>query len=131
MGQKKAGIQDDALIRAMAPMGGGVASSGGACGALTGGIALLGQLFGKAKPEESDDRRMWKAAVEYYRRFETEVAAPYGSVNCRDIAKVDWRNKDQVQAFYGGEGARTCAQNTGKAARILGEVLDKNSEPTR
>jgi pyruvate carboxylase len=92
---------------------------GGPCGALTGGVAFIGK--------QSDDKRMWKAAAEFYRRFEKEVAGPYASVNCRDIAKVDWRNKEQAQKFYAGSGAKECAQNIGKAACILGEVIDKYS----
>ena len=68
MGQKKAGIEEEGLVRSMAAMGGGIASSGGPCGALTGGVALLGRLFGKATPDGQDDRRMWKAAAEFYRR---------------------------------------------------------------
>ena len=126
-GLKHCGLQEEGLIRSMAPLGGGIAASGGPCGALTGGVAFIGRLFGKPSPQQSDDKRMWKAAAEFYRRFENEVAGPYASVNCRDIAKVDWRNKEQAQKFYAGPGAKECAQNTGKAARILGEVIDKYS----
>jgi C_GCAxxG_C_C family probable redox protein len=127
VGLKKCGLEEEGIVRAMAPLGGGVASSGGPCGALTGGIAMIGRLFGKPKPEETDDRRMWKVAIEFFRRFESEVAGPYGSVNCRDIAKVDWKDKEQVKNFYAGAGAKECAQNTGKAARILGEIIEKYS----
>jgi C_GCAxxG_C_C family probable redox protein len=125
VGQKKTGLEEDGVVRCMASLGGGIASSGGPCGALTGGVAFVGRLFGKAKPEEQDDRRMWKAAAEFYGRFESEVAAEYESTNCRDIAQVNWRDRDAVKAFYTGEGARRCASNTGKAARILGEVIEK------
>jgi C_GCAxxG_C_C family probable redox protein len=124
-GLEKYGFEDESLLRAMAPMGGGVAASGGPCGALTGGIAMLGRLFGKPTPEARDDKRMWTATAEFYRRFEAEIAGPHGSVNCRDIAKVDWKNKEQVKDFYAGAGARECAFSTGKAARILGEVIEK------
>lgn len=127
-GLKKCGLQEEGLLRSMAPMGGGVAASGGPCGALTGGVAMIGRLFGKPKPEESDDRRMWKAASEFYRRFESEIAGPHGSVNCRDIAKVDWKNKEQVKDFYTGAGAKGCANSTGKAARILGEIIEKYAD---
>ena len=127
-GLKKCGLEEEGLLRSMAPMGGGVAASGGPCGALTGGVAMIGRLFGKPKPEESDDRRMWKAAAEFYRRFESEVVGVHGSVNCRDIAKVDWKNKEQVKDFYTGAGAKGCAESTGAAARILGEVIEKYSE---
>ena len=127
-GLAKCGLEDESLLRAMAPMGGGVASSGGPCGALTGGVAMLGRLYGKPTPEARDDKRMWKAAAEFYGRFETEVAGPHRGVNCRDIAKVDWKNKEQVKAFYAGAGAKQCACSTGKAARILGEVIEKYAE---
>ena len=127
-GLNRCGLREEGLVRSMAPMGGGVAASGGPCGALTGAIAMIGRLFGRPKPEESDDRRMWKAAAEFYRRFESEVAGAHGSVNCRDIAKVDWRNKEQARNFYTGGGATECARSTGKAARILGEVIEKYSD---
>jgi C_GCAxxG_C_C family probable redox protein len=128
VGQKKTGLEEENLIRSMAPLGGGIASSGGPCGALTGGVAFLGRLFGKATPDGKDDRRMWKAAAEFYHRFESEVVEQHASVNCSDIAKVDWRDREEVKKFYTGEGARECADTAGKAARILGEVIEKYTE---
>jgi len=125
VGQKRLGTRDESLIRAMAPMGGGIASSGGACGALTGAIALLGSVMGRGSPEKRDDPKMWKACYELYKRFESEVVGSAGSINCRDIAGVDWRDRKQTKAFYKGDGRDKCADNTGKAARILGEVIEK------
>ena len=125
MGQEKLGIQDQGLVRAMASMGGGIASSGGPCGALTGGVALLGSIMGKEAPEKKDDPRMWKASYEFYQRFEKEVAATWGSINCRDITGVDWRNRLQTLTFRKKDRVTKCAGNTAMAARILGEVLEK------
>ena len=48
-------------------------------------------------------------------------------MNCRDIAGVDWKDPEQTRAFYKGEAKFTCADDTGKTARILGEVLEKYS----
>ena len=109
----------------MTAMAGGIAASGGACGALTGAVAFLGSVLGRDEPEKKDDPLMWKACYKFYGRFEKEVAGTWGSVNCRDIAGVDWKDRDQTIAFYKGEGAVQCVNNTGKAARILGEVLEK------
>ena len=109
----------------MAPMGGGIASSGGPCGALTGAIALMGSVMGRDSPEKRDDPMMWKACYEFYKRFETAVVGSWGSVHCRDIAGVDWRDRKQTKAFYKGGGHDKCAGSTGKAARILGEVMEK------
>ena len=125
VGQKKLHIEDKSLIRAMASMGGGVASSGGPCGALLGGVAFLGSVLGKEEPETKDNPVMWKSCFEFYKRFEDEVAVKWGSVNCRDITGVDWKKRDQVKNFYKGKGRITCAENTGKAAMILGEIMEK------
>jgi C_GCAxxG_C_C family probable redox protein len=109
----------------MASFGGGIASSGGPCGAMTGGIALLGSWLGKEHPEEKDSIFMWKASSEFYKRFQSEVASRWESVNCSDITGVNWRDKEQAKAFYKGQGRMVCAENTGKAGRLLGEVIQK------
>jgi len=126
VGQKKLGLEDQTLVKAMTPFAGGISTSGGVCGALTGALAFLGSLLGRDEPEKKDDPLMWKACQEVYKRFEKEVVAKWGSVNCRDIAGVDWSNQEEVLAFYKGDGITQCVNNTGKAARILGEVLEKH-----
>lgn len=126
VGQKKLGMNDKRLVRAMTAMAGGLVSSGGPCGALTGGVAMLGCVLGRDDPEQKDDPILWKACGEFYGRFQREVVGERGSVNCRDITGVtDWRDKKQMGAFYHGEGVVQCQANTGKAGRILGEVLEK------
>jgi len=121
-------MNDQNLVRAMTALGGGIASQGGACGALTGAIAFLGSVFGRDEPETRDDRLVWKASHEFYKRFEAEVTEKWGSINCRDITGVDWSDREQARAFYKGEGKFACADSTGKAAKILGEVLEKYLE---
>jgi C_GCAxxG_C_C family probable redox protein len=119
-------MNDSALVKSMTAFGGGMASSGGVCGALSGGIALLGSVLGNDDPDKRDDPLLWKACREYYARFESEVANDSGSANCRDITGIDdWMDRDKRRAFYKGEGVVKCQGNTGKAARILGEVLEK------
>ncbi|HID29051.1 MAG TPA: C_GCAxxG_C_C family protein [Desulfobacterales bacterium] len=125
MGQKKLGLKDPKLVRSMTAFGGGIASHGGPCGALTGGVSFLGSLLGRDVPEEKDDPILWKACREFYSRFEIEVAGKYSGMNCQDIAGVDWSDREQARAFYKGEGVVECRKNTGKAARILGEILEK------
>ncbi|MFH1349332.1 MAG: C-GCAxxG-C-C family protein [Pseudomonadota bacterium] len=125
VGQKKLGMEEGNLVRSMTAMGGGMVSRGGPCGALTGAVALLGRLLGREEPEGKDDPVLWEACREFYTRFETEVAGRYESVNCRDMTGVDWSDRDQRRAFYKGEGLVECRNNTGKAARILGEILEK------
>ena len=132
VGQKKLGIKETSLVRAMAAMGGGIGASGGACGILLGALSLLGSVMGKDAPEGRDNPLLWKACIEFHKRFAGEVTSEWGSVNCRDITGLDWKDPEQTRAFYKGEGVVQCAGNTGKAARILGEILEKYlSEKTK
>jgi hypothetical protein len=126
VGQKRLDMEDKLLIRAMTSMGGGVGARSGPCGALTGGIALLGSVLGRDEPEVKDNPLLWKACEEYYSRFEKEIAVDYPGVNCRDISGVkDWKDRSQAVAYYKGEGIGICTKSTGKAALILGEVIEK------
>jgi C_GCAxxG_C_C family probable redox protein len=127
VGQKKMGINDRKyLVRAMTALAGGVAASGGLCGALIGGLAFLGSVLGRDEPEKKDDPLLWKACHVFYSRFDKEVVGEYTSMNCRDISGVnDWRDREQARAFYKGDGVIRCSYNTGKAAGILCEVIEK------
>ncbi len=130
VGQKKVAINDKYLIRAMTSIGGGVAASGGMCGALVGGVAFLGSVLGRDEPEKKDDPVLWKACHMFYSRLEKETVAQHPGINCRDISGVDdWRDRDQMRAFYKGEGKLRCETHIGKAARILCEVIEKYIEP--
>jgi hypothetical protein len=53
-----------------------------------------------------------------------------GSINCRDIAKVDWKNRDEVKDYYSNPESRrrVCIKLVGDAAYELGELIDKYSE---
>ena len=128
VGQKKLNVEDQAVLRAMASMGGGIASSGCVCGALTGAVVFLGSILGKDEPDKKDDPLMWKVCNKLYQRFENEVVGTYGSVNCRDISGVSLKNRRQVIGFNRGDGRAKCAKITGKSARILGEVLEDYSD---
>lgn len=71
----------DLLVRVSCPFGGGI---GGCrqeiCGALSGGIILLGALWGRVSSQENDDRL--KALV---CRLREEFEAYYGSSTCQPI----------------------------------------------
>jgi C_GCAxxG_C_C family probable redox protein len=126
VGQKKLDLNDNSLLRAMTSMGGGMAATGGICGAVVGGISFLGSVLGRDTPEEKDDPVLWKASYMYYRRLEKETLAHHPGMNCRDISGVtDWRDRDQKRGFYKGEGIVRCEKSVGEAARILCEVIDK------
>jgi hypothetical protein len=130
VGQEKMGTPDASLIKASAALGGGIASSGRACGILTGGVVFLSSLFGKDRPEGKDHPRMWRLSYKLTKKFE-ELTGEFGGMDCRDIARVDWKDREAVKAFYGGAGGRReiCRKLVGDTACALGELLEQADQP--
>jgi C_GCAxxG_C_C family probable redox protein len=126
VGQEKMGLQDPGLVQAVAALGGGIASSGKVCGILTGGVVFLSSLYGKTSPEGRDHPHLWRLTYRLSKKFEERTKA-FGGPDCRDIARVNWKDRDAVRSFYTNpEGRRNiCLKLVGETARDLGEILEE------
>ncbi|MDD3554116.1 MAG: C-GCAxxG-C-C family protein [Deltaproteobacteria bacterium] len=113
-----------AVASSLSPFGGGMGSSGNICGNLSGALAVLGVLMGKREPKLQDDKNIWRASNRMVREFE-EITKEYHGMNCRDIARIDWRNREDVRAFRANpEGRRReCCRVMDKTVRALVEIL--------
>lgn len=129
VGQEKLGKVDEAVIKAMGSFGGGIASSGNMCGALTGGIALISSIYSRSNLAEKEDPRMWTLSFKLIKKFE-ELTKPFGSVNCRDIAQMNWRDREATKDFYGNPESRRqyCIKLVGDTAYALGEILEQDAQ---
>jgi len=117
-------LKDENLIKAMDSFGGGLGAHGEVCGAMIGGLAVIGLKFGRPQPGKRSDMKMWKYSSIFMKRFKEEVTD--GKTLCRDIAGVDWRDQGQVKKFHEGDKFRSCQTLTGKTARIIGELLERS-----
>ena len=128
MGQEKINSVDEAAVKAVGAYGGGIAGSGSVCGVLLGGVALIPSLYSRGNLDEKENPRMWSLSNKFLAKFE-ELAEPYGSNNCRDIAKVDWHDRDAVKNYYYNpeSSRRVCTKLLGEAAYILGELLAQDA----
>jgi C_GCAxxG_C_C family probable redox protein len=124
-GQEFMDMDEPAVIRAMGAFGGGIASQGSVCGCLTGGIAVISQLHSRANLEETETPEMWKGSYKLLKLFK-ELTEDCGGINCRDVARVDWRNKDEVKQFYRDPNSRRqrCIKLVGDTAYALAEMLE-------
>ena len=129
MGQEYLNRTDESLIKAVGAFGGGVASTGGTCGVLLGGIALISSLYARGNLNEKDDPRMWRLSYKFAKRFEN-ISGKYGGTDCREIARVDWSDKGAAVEFHTNPSSRRmiCAELVGDSAYALGEILEKLSE---
>ncbi len=110
----------------MGAFGGGIAASGGTCGTLLGGVALISNLYSRANLEDKEDPRMWSLSKKYMKSFES-LTKQCNSTNCSDIAQVDWTDKKAVKEFYSNPEStrKTCIKLVGDAAFALGEILEE------
>ena len=108
----------------MDAFGGGLGAHGEVCGAIIGGLSVIGLIFGRSKPAGEKDSRMRICSDIFMKRFKGEAAN--GKILCREIAQVDWRNQDQVKQFLESGKRKECEILTGKTAKIIGEILEQS-----
>jgi len=129
VGLEKLGIEDPSVIKALGAFGGGIGGTGNICGALVGAASVIGSLYSRSSLEEKENPRMWAATKAVMKNFE-ELAAPHGGINCCQIARVNWMDRDQVKDFYGNSESRRqyCIKVVGDTAKALGELLEQEAE---
>ncbi|MBW1783510.1 MAG: C_GCAxxG_C_C family protein [Deltaproteobacteria bacterium] len=122
------GIGGPDLLRASTCLAGGVARRGHICGALTGGLMLIGYLTGR------DDLEMfpqYQRAMDYgnlcYQRFHEE----FGTVSCSEIQKLkfgqtfDLQDPEEREELHKkmAEIEDGCQSVTSAGARIAAEII--------
>lgn len=122
-------LEDEASVKAVGAYGGGIASSGAVCGILLGGVAAISSLYSRGSLDEKENPRLWGLSSKFLKKFE-ELAEEFDSTNCRDIARVDWRDKDAAKNYYANpeSSRKVCMRLVGDAAFILGELLEQEEE---
>ncbi len=107
----------------MDAFGGGLGAHGETCGALIGGLAVIGLIFGRSAGDKHADFRMWKYAHEFMKRFRGEIAN--GNILCRDIVGVNWMDQNQVKEYREGQKHAHCRKLTGGTAKLVGEIIER------
>lgn len=129
VGLEKLGLNDPSVVKALGAFGGGIGGTGHVCGALVGAASVIGTLYSRSSLEEKENPRMWAATKAVMKNFE-ELTAEHGGIDCCQIARVDWMDRDQVKDFYGNAESRRqhCIKVVGETARALGELLEQEAE---
>jgi C_GCAxxG_C_C family probable redox protein len=115
---------DASVIRAASPLVGGL-GMGKTCGALAGGVMVLGLKYGRSRMEDGIPGLVpgmlhTQALV---RKFEEE----FGTSDCFDIAGVDWADFEQAAAAISDpEFLKKCAEIVGRTAEMVADIIVEN-----
>ncbi len=93
LGLEAQGKENPDLVRAMNGLIGGMGFCGKTCGALTGGVCLLGLYAGKGSAEEMEDSRLHEMVREFVEWFAQEETAKYGGTDCNTILENNPANR--------------------------------------
>lgn len=86
------GKQNPDLIRSMQALGGGLGSTGNICGALVGGVCLLGVYGGKSEIDQPTDERLNYMVGELVDWFKNEYEPLFGGIDCDQILEKNKLN---------------------------------------
>lgn len=119
--QELLGLEDELTFKAASALCAGQ-GMGKTCGALSGGVMVLGLMRGRAHIEEGLEGLIpgLGLAQSLVQRFEQE----FGATSCREITKLDWTNfEDVMQAITNPEFIERCAQLAGRTAEMVAELI--------
>ena len=117
------GIEDEKVLMAASCLAGG-ATRCLSCGAITGGLMVLGLRYGRRRLEDGPEAldHAMEPAGEFVDRFIEE----YGATGCHELTGYDFRDQAQFQAFLDSEEAvNKCTERVTKSAGWVAEVISK------
>lgn len=109
------------LFKAASPFAAGMSMTGNNCGALIGGLLVLGAVFGRTSM--SDGMEGIVEGIRPARRLVKHFQGRFGTVNCRDLTRTDLADPVKADAYFAGGGLEQCAAITGEVAAFVGGLL--------
>lgn len=117
------GISDDLVLMAASCFSGG-SKRCLTCGAISGGLIVLGVKYGRQKLEDDIEavEKSLDPAMELVDRFMND----YNTTNCCELTGFDFRNPDQFQLFKDSpEANQKCAERISKVCGWVAEIISR------
>ncbi len=117
---KELGLDRDTALKIASAFGGGMASMGMTCGAVTGALMVIGAKHGRVRAEDiAAKEKTYELAREFMRRF----GERHGSINCRELLDADISTPEGRQrASESGLFTALCPRLVADAVAILEEI---------
>ncbi|MGQ9582956.1 MAG: C-GCAxxG-C-C family protein [Thermoplasmatota archaeon] len=119
------GVGGGAFPRAATAFGGGVARTGGTCGAVSGALMGFGLLYGR---ERGGNHRHLDRVYAMVRDFTSEFRRRFGSTICRELLGCDiGTTEGRIRAKKGRLFDRQCPQYVTGAMEILADIVEREA----
>ena len=117
----KLGMDRETAMKVSCGLGAGIGRSGNLCGAVTGGMLVLGLKFGMVDSASQEDKeKTYNEVVGLLDR----IKAMHGTANCNELLGVDIGTPEGFQKVQDQEDSeKVCSQIVGDVVRILEELL--------
>jgi C_GCAxxG_C_C family probable redox protein len=120
--QQTFGLPDADDSSAAMALNGGIAYSGGVCGAVSGAALALGRLAQSRIPDHGQAKR---TARRFTQELMTEFEARFGASNCADLIDYDISIQEEHDAFIeSGVWRRNCMQQIEFSVAMLYALAD-------
>ena len=115
--------QNTALTMASSPFAAGLSLTGNNCGALIGGLMVLGLFYGREDVNEGMEGII--KGIRPMRKFVKYFEDKHQHVNCRDLTGTDLADPQKATAYFQAGGLEKCATMMAEAAAyVAGMVYD-------
>ena len=108
------------IPRLATPFGGGLSGSGYTCGAVTGGLMVIGLCHGR---DEAADLAAKRKAYNLADKLRETFVKRFGCVNCRDLSGVDFKTPAGVEQYKKHVHTEVCVPIVEFVAEWLGENI--------
>lgn len=116
-----AGLDSDTALKVATAFGGGIASTGNVCGAVSGGLMAIGLKYGRCTIE---DLKAKEKTYDLSRQFMNEFKARHSSVICKEILGCDLNTPEGKAEFSSKNLINVkCAVCVRDAVQILEKLL--------
>ena len=114
------GVTSELIPKIATGFGGGIASSGLICGALVGGVMVIGIKYGRTSPEENP-QPVWDLMDNYVAAFKEK----FGAVNCRQLTRLNLKTEKGLQQYFARVHDYECTERLKFAVEKAAEILSK------
>jgi len=115
------GLEIEMAKKVAGAFGGGMGHIGEVCGAVTGGLMVIGLKHGKYKDDMPlPAEKTYKIVKEYIDKFKME----FGSINCTELLKYDLSKENElIEARKSGIFKTLCPLLVKRSTEIIEEII--------